>query len=50
MFLGNISKNFTIDNMKKIMIKGSVQVFCVDHNIDDPEDVLDIHAYLIEEA
>ena len=28
LYLGNISKDFTIDNMKKTVLKGSLKVFC----------------------
>ena len=39
--LGNISKDFTINNMKKL-------VFSVDFNLIDTNDILDIHKHLIK--
>ena len=44
--LGNISKDFTIDNMKKTGLKG--YAFFVDYNIIDTNDILDIHNYLMK--
>ena len=44
--LGNTFKDFTINNMKKTGLKGSVQVFSVDYNSIDTSDILDIHRYL----
>ena len=41
--LGNISKDFTINNMKKTGLKGIVKLFSVDFNPTDTSDVLDIH-------
>ena len=46
--LGNISKDFTLNNMKKSRLKGSVKVFYVDYNVIDTSDILDIHKYLIK--
>ena len=43
--LGNISKDFTIDNLKKTGLKGVVNVFSVDFNPIDTNDILDIHKY-----
>ena len=48
--LGNILKNFTIDNIKKTRIKGIVQVFSVDYNASDTSDILDIHIYLVKQT
>ena len=45
-----ISKDFTIDNMKKTGIKGSVKVFYIDYNAIDTSDILDIHRYLMKET
>ena len=47
LYVGNISKNFTIDNMRKIGLKGSVTVSSVDYIINT-SDILDIHRYLIK--
>ena len=46
--LGNISKDFAINNMKRTALKGSVQFFSVDFDPIDTDDILDIHRYLIK--
>ena len=46
--LGNISKNFAINNMKKMGLKGVVNCFSVDFNPIDTNDILDIHKYLVK--
>ena len=46
--LGNISKYFTVNNMKKTGLKGYVNLFSVDYNILDANDILGIHRYLME--
>ena len=47
--LGNISKDFTINNMqKKAGLKGVVKFFSVDFNPIDNNDILDIHKYLMK--
>ena len=46
--LGNISKGFTINNMKKTGLKEVVNFFSVDFNPIDTYDILDIHKYLIK--
>ena len=48
LYLGNISKAFTINNMKKTGLKGTVKVFSIDYNAIDTNDILDIHRYLME--
>ena len=48
--LGNMSKNFTIYNMKnkkKNRIKRKCKRFLFDYNAIDTSDILDIHRYLI---
>ena len=50
LFLGNIFKDFTINNMKQTGLKGFVKNFSVDYNPIDTNDVLDIHRYLMKEA
>ena len=45
--LGNISKDFTINNMKKNSIKRNWKNFLVDFNPIDTYDILDIHKYLM---
>ena len=47
---GNVSKYFTISNMKKTWLKGVLTCFSVDFNPIDDNDILDIHKYLIKRA
>ena len=44
--LGNVSKGFTINNMKNTILKGSMNFFSVDFNPIYTNDILDIHRYL----
>ena len=46
--LGNISKDFTINDMKQTELKGSVKFFSVDFNPIDTNNILDIHRYLMK--
>ena len=46
--LGNVSKDFTINNMTKTGLKGVVKFFSVDFNPIDTNDILDIHKYLMK--
>ena len=46
--LGNISKDFTINNMKKTGLKGVVKI-SVDFSPIDLNDILDLHRYLMKE-
>ena len=46
--LGNISKDFTINNMKKTGLGGVVNFFSVDFNAIDTNYILDIHKYLMK--
>ena len=48
--LGNVSKYFTINNMKKTGLKGVVQSCPVDFNPIDNNDILDIHKYLMKKT
>ena len=41
--LGNISKVFSINSMKETGLKGNVDVFSVDYNTIDTNNILDIH-------
>ena len=50
LYLGNIAEDFTIDNIRKTGLKGSVQVFHVDYNAVDAGDILDIHRYSVTET
>ena len=46
--LGNISKNWSTDNMKKTGFNGYVYDFSVDYDFNDVEDIKDIHKYLMK--
>ena len=47
--LGNISKTFSVDNMKKKTgLNGYVYVFSVNYDAIAVDDILDIHKYLME--
>ena len=46
--LGNISKDWIVDNMKKTGLNGYVYDFSVDYDAIAVDDILDIHKYLIK--
>ena len=46
--LGNISKDWLVDNMKKIGLKGCFYDFSTDYDYIPVFDILDIHKYLME--
>ena len=46
--LGNISKDFSVDNMKKTGLNGYAYDFSVDYDVIEVDDILDIHKYLME--
>ena len=46
--LGNISKDFSVDNMKKTGLDGIFYDFSVDHDAIAVDDILDVHEYLME--
>ena len=48
MCLGNISKDFSVDNMKKIGLNGYDYDFSVDYDAIPVDDILDIHKYLMK--
>ena len=45
---GNISKDWSTDNMKKTGFNGYVYDFSIDYNATDVDDVSDIHKYLMK--
>ena len=47
--LGNISKEWSIDNMKKAGLNGYVYDFSVDYDDIAVDDILDVHNYLMKE-
>ena len=46
--LGNISKSFTANKMKKTGLNGYIYEFSVDYNIIDTSNIIDIHKYLMK--
>ena len=46
--LGNISKDWSVDNMEKTAVKGYVYDFSVDYDAIAFDDILDIHKYLMK--
>ena len=46
--LGNISKDWSTDNMKKTGLTGYVYDFSVDYNAIAVDDIKDIHKYLMK--
>ena len=46
--LGNISKDWSVDNMKKTGFNGYVYDFSVDYDATDVDDIKDIHNYLMK--
>ena len=46
--LGNISKDFSVDNMIKTGLNGYVYYFSFDYDAIAVDDILDIHIYLME--
>ena len=46
--LGNISKDWSIDNMKRTGFTGYVYDFSVDYDATDVDDIKDIHKYLMK--
>ena len=48
--LGNISKDWSVDNMKKTGFNGYVYDFSVDYYSADVDDIKDIHKYLMKKS
>ena len=46
--LGNIAKDFSVDNMKKAGLNGYFYDFTDDYNVIVVDDILNIHKYLME--
>ena len=46
--LGNISKDWSVDNMKDTGLNGYVYDFSVDYDAIAVDDMLDIHKYLMK--
>ena len=48
LYLGNISKDWSVDNMKDTGLNGYVYDFSVDYDATDVDDIKDIHKYLMK--
>ena len=48
MRIGNISKDGSVDNMKKTGLNGYVYDFSVDYDAIATDDILDIHKYFMK--
>ena len=46
--LGNVSKDFSVSNMKKAGFNGYIYDFSIDHDAINVDGILDIHKYLIK--
>ena len=46
--LGNISNDWSVDNMKKTRFDGYVYDFSADYGATDVDDIKDIHKYLMK--
>ena len=46
--LGNISKDWSVDNMENAGFNGYVCDFSVDYDVTDVDDIGDIHNYLMK--
>ena len=46
--LGSISKDWSVDNMKKTGFNGYIYDFSVDYDATDVDDIKDIHKYLMK--
>ena len=46
--LGNVSKDWSVDNMKKTGFNGYVYDFSIDYDAVAIDDILEIHRYLIK--
>ena len=46
--LGKISKDCSVDNMKKTGFNGYIYDFSIDYDAMEVSDILDIHKYLME--
>ena len=46
--LGNVSKDFSMSNMKKTWFNGYIYDFSVDYNSIDVNHIKDIHKYLMK--
>ena len=50
LYLGNISKDFTADDMKKAGLNGCVYGFSVDYSTTDVNNIVHIYKYLMKKT
>ena len=48
LYFGNVSKDFSASNMKKIEFNGYIYDFSVDYNSIDVNHIKEIHKYLMK--
>ena len=48
--LGNLSKDWSVDIMKKTGFNGYINDFSVDYDVIEVSDILEIHKYLMEKS
>ena len=48
--IGNISKDWSVDNMKRTVFTGYVYGFSVDYDPIAVDDIKDIHKYLMKKS
>ena len=48
--LGNISKDWSVDNMKRTGFDVYVYDFSVDYDVTDVDDIVDMHKYLMKKT
>ena len=48
LWLGNISKDWSTDNMKKTVFNGYIYILVIDYDATDVDDIKDIHEYLMK--
>ena len=48
LWLGNISKDWSTDNMKKTVFNGYIYILVIDYDATDVDDIKDIHKYLMK--
>ena len=46
--LGNISRDWSTDNMENTGLSGCIHDFSVDHDATDVDDIKEIHKYLMK--
>ena len=50
MCLGSISKDFSVNDMKKTELNGYLNDFCVDYSTTEVNNIVDIHKYFMKKT